>query len=86
MTVIFQLFSAADLQNLSPGQLKELRDLVRDELETSDQVREALRERAQECFSSLRRSLLRILSHHLHPQIRCSRFLSNSSEHMNLPD
>jgi len=53
MTVIFQLFSAADLQNLSPGQLKELRDLVRDELETSDQVREALRERAQEVFQQL---------------------------------
>jgi hypothetical protein len=53
MSIIFQLFSAADLQNLSPQQLKQLRDLVRDELETSDKVREALRERANAVFSQL---------------------------------
>jgi hypothetical protein len=53
MTIIFQLFSAADLQNLSPGQLKELRDLVRNELETSDTIRDALRERAHAVFHQL---------------------------------
>src|SRR5436309_8043676 len=53
MSIIFQLFSAADLQNLTPEQLKGLRDLVRNELETSDKVRDALRERANAVFRQL---------------------------------
>jgi hypothetical protein len=53
MSIIFQLFSAADLQTLTPEQLKELRDLVRDEVETSEKVRAALKERANAVFNQL---------------------------------
>jgi hypothetical protein len=53
MTVIFQLFSAEDLQQLNQEQLKQLRDIIRDELETSSQIRATLKPRAEEVLRQL---------------------------------
>ena len=56
MGVIFQLFSAADLQKLaalSPDKLDELRQLIRDERAPSPNVRAKLKPRADEVFLQL---------------------------------
>ena len=56
MGAIFQLFSAADLQKLvarSPGKLDELRQLIRDEMASSPDVRAKLKPRADEVFLQL---------------------------------
>ena len=55
MGVVFQLFSAADLQKLAefPGRLDELRQLIRDERAPSPDVRAMLKNRADEVFLQL---------------------------------
>jgi hypothetical protein len=53
MSVIFQLFSAGDLQKLDEGQLEALRQLVIAALAPSLQVREKLKPRADEVFRQL---------------------------------
>ena len=53
MSVMFQLFHAADLQNLSQQQFDDLKGIISNALNTSDRVADAVRERAYEVFHQL---------------------------------